>query len=191
MADRLELFKIAATAFLALGVAAVVESRLVPSSAEAVMSRSGRERWSLVEVFVSAITIVAIVAGEALCIRVLTTEHMYTQNALISNSKGEVKILLWIAAGSIVAQALGRQALVSAWKKQSSGHSAELDNQRLLRMVLSAVAGSAVGLGTLLNLAVLGHTPAFLKIKVGPLALLIGGGLIFVGITVWQKQASR
>jgi hypothetical protein len=186
----MELYRVAAEAFLVLGIAAVVEGRLVPDEAKVAISERGRRFWGWVDVFAGAFALVAIVAGEILALRVLTSSGRQ-QTSLISRSESEIKILLVITAGYIVFQSLGRRVLAGSWRQQNGA--AKLDNTRLFACIAAVTCGLAVGFGVLLSVTVPAQ-PSVVKttgrLSFWPL-LLIGAGVLGFFAIAFRCRTTR
>jgi hypothetical protein len=91
MADQVntELFKVASTLFLGIGVAAVLQTDLLPLELKEASARA-RGRFSSVDTFFSALMIILIAAGEFICIRVLTAEKGLRQMDLAHHTRSDL-----------------------------------------------------------------------------------------------------
>ena len=186
----MELYKVASTVFLGLGVAAALQGRLLPSDDDFVISARGRRFWTVIDVFAGSLALVVIAAGEILALRVLTASKSH-QAVLIRHSRTEIIVLLALTAGYVILQSLGQRALASAWKQTKGG--AIVDGRRRFQFLLALACGLVAGTGVVLGLAVSATDPSVIKTG-GPLLFLPGvltvAGAVFGCILVawWSRR---
>src|SRR5438876_369570 len=117
MPEPLALYKIASTLFLGLGIAAVLQGRLIPATASFPISDRGRQRWTTVDIFGAFTMLVFIVAGEVLVQTVIRRGHA------IGDEKTYTILLLSVASFYVVAQSILQRGLALAWKPDQTVNS--------------------------------------------------------------------
>jgi hypothetical protein len=140
---NIELFKVASTLFLGIGLAAAFQQLLPFDHAEA--SRRGKLRWAFWDDFVAALMLVLIAAGEVMSIRVITADEPELQARLASDAHPWVVRLLIVTALYIVLKFFASRVLQVTWHRERRDAKARCTYKESVRMLGAAFSGLGLG----------------------------------------------
>ena len=140
--NGVELYKFASTLFLGIGIAAVLQGRLVPDSPDFPIPPKARRFWANVDAGASAALLVIVATGEFLAVRSIVHGHPSPDDRHITI------VLLFLTAGYVIAQTLLRRGLALAWVCPGGADPCDnptKDSLAITRFVGSLVLGGILG----------------------------------------------
>ncbi len=148
MAHGAELYKVASTLFLGIGIAVVLQGRLVPEKPDFPIPTNAHGTWIRVDAAACAAMLVIIGAGELLAVR------SSISGTASANTRHVTIILLVVTATYVVCQTVLRRALAVAWsypQEADAGTSEPTYNGEAMRAFgIAVVAGTLLGAGVFL-----------------------------------------